>query len=150
MLFATVRAERFQLRNRALHVFTESLRVSKFMDLLDNAPAEVSGEFLQKIGNLMNESQTSCRDLFNCSCPELDILCDVARSHGSYGSRLTGAGWGGCSVHLLSQDKVDEVRQAWKNEYYDKYKSGLSEDQLENAIVVSKPGSGAVLYKVLV
>ncbi|RPB23790.1 galactokinase-like protein [Terfezia boudieri ATCC MYA-4762] len=144
-----IRAERFQLRNRALHVFTESLRVFKFMHFLDNAPTEVSREFLQKIGNLMNESQTSCRDLFDCSCPELDVLCDVARAHGSYGSRLTGAGWGGCSIHLLGEDKVDEIRRAWKTEYYDKYKPGLSEDQLGNAIVVSKPGSGAVLYKVL-
>lgn len=119
------------------------------MDLLDNAPAEVSEDFLQKIGNLMNESQTSCRDFFDCSCPELDALCDVARKHGSYGSRLTGAGWGGCSVHLMPQDKVEEIRQAWRKDYYNKYKPDLSEDELENAIVVSKPGSGAVLYKVL-
>ncbi|KAF8456111.1 galactokinase-like protein [Kalaharituber pfeilii] len=144
-----IRAERFQLRNRALHVFGESLRVFKFMDLLDHAPTEVSSEFLQKLGNLMNESQSSCRDLYNCSCPELDALCNIALKHGSFGSRLTGAGWGGCSVHLMAQDKVEEIKQAWKKEYYNIYKPALSEEELEDAIVVSKPGSGAVLYRVL-
>lgn len=118
------------------------------MDLLDNAPTEESTELLHKIGNLMNESQTSCRDFFNCSCPELDMLCDIARNHGSFGSRLTGAGWGGCSVHLMSQDKVDGIKRAWKTEYYDQHQPGLSESELEDAIVVSKPGSGAVLYRV--
>ena len=144
-----VRAERFQLRKRALHVFLESLRVLKFVDLVDNAPALVTEEFLQKIGNLMNESHDSCRDLFNCSCPELDSLCDIARRHGSYGSRLTGAGWGGCSVHLVCQDRVDEVRQAWNKEYYGKALPGLSLEELEDATIVSKPGRGAVLYKIL-
>ncbi|KAF8420152.1 hypothetical protein BGX38DRAFT_1241202, partial [Terfezia claveryi] len=48
--------------------------------------------YLQKIGNWMDKSQRSCRDLFDCSCPEFDVLCDVSRAHCSYGSRLTGAG----------------------------------------------------------
>lgn len=95
----------------------------------------------------MNESQNSCRDLYDCSCPELDILCDIARKHGSFGSRLTGAGWGGCSIHLMAEDKVGEITQAWKKEYYDKYKPGLSAEEFAEAIVVSKPGIGAVFQK---
>ncbi|KAF8477511.1 GHMP kinase [Kalaharituber pfeilii] len=117
MTEAPIRAERFQMRNRALHVFGESLRVFKFMNFLHLAPTEVSSEVLQKLGNLMNESQRSCRDLYNCSCPELDILCNIAVKHGTFGSRLTGAGWGRCSVHLMAQDKVEEIKQAWKKVY---------------------------------
>ncbi|KAI5805509.1 ribosomal protein S5 domain 2-type protein [Peziza echinospora] len=143
-----IRAERFKLRDRALHVFTETLRVFKFMDLLDNAPKEVGPEFLTQVGALMNESQDSCRDLYDCSCPELDILCDIARKHGSFGSRLTGAGWGGCSIHLMAEDKVEVITQAWKKEYYDKYLPNLSEKDFKDAIVVSKPGIGAVFYRI--
>ena len=121
----------------------------KFVDLVDNAPAIVTEEFLLKLGNLMNESQDSCRDFFQCSCPELDSLCDIARRHGSYGSRLTGAGWGGCSVHLVPEDRVHEVRQAWNKEYYGKFLPSLSSEELEDAIIVSKPGRGAVLYRIL-
>ena len=96
----------------------------------------------------MNESQDSCRDSYECSCPELDVLCDIARKHGSFGSRLTGAGWGGCSIHLMAEDKVEEITQAWKKEYYDKYLPNLSEKDFKDAIVVSKPGIGAVFYRV--
>ena len=121
----------------------------RFVDLVDKAPAIATEEFLHKIGDLMNESQDSCRDLFDCSCPELDSLCDIARQHGSYGSRLTGAGWGGCSVHLVPQGKVHEVHQAWNKEYYGKLLPRLSSEELEDAIIVSKPGCGAVLYRIL-
>lgn len=96
----------------------------------------------------MNESHASCRELYNCSCPELDELCELARKAGAYGSRLTGAGWGGCSVHLVPQDKVEAVKDVWKKEYYGVRFPDLSEEKVEGAIVTSKPGSGAVLFKV--
>ncbi len=96
----------------------------------------------------MNETQVSCRDIYDCSCPELDELCDLARAAGSYGSRLTGAGWGGCSVHLVPRDKVDAVKKAWEEKYYRKKFPDISEEKLASAVVVSKPGSGSVLFKV--
>ncbi len=146
-----VRAERFKLRQRALHVFSEAARVLKFMDLLENPvnhpPAgSDTGEYNVKLGALLNATQDSCRDIYECSCPEIDALCAIARRAGSYGSRLTGAGWGGCSVHLVPADKADAVREAWEKEYYSKLK--LTEGQKEAAVVVSKPGSGSAIYLV--
>jgi galactokinase len=140
-----VRAERFMLRQRALHVFREAIRVNKFKALLVNPPSD---GLLRDLGSLMNETQNSCRDVYDCSCPELDELCQLARSAGSYGSRLTGAGWGGCSVHLVPKDKVDAVRQAWVDKYYKKKWPEISDEKLNDAIVVSKPGSGSFLFKV--
>lgn len=56
----------------------------------------------------MNESHASCRDLYDCSSDNLEVLTKMAREAGAYGSRLTGAGWGGCCVSLVSADKVTE------------------------------------------
>ncbi|KAH7046014.1 galactokinase [Macrophomina phaseolina] len=147
-----VRAERFKLKQRAMHVFSESLRVGKFLALLDSPPAPKDGkttELLQELGALMNETQDSCRDLYECSCPELDELCELARSAGAVGSRLTGAGWGGCSVHLVPKDKVENVKAKWTEKYYKKKWPDISLEKLESAIVVSKPGSGSSVFKVL-
>lgn len=142
-----VRADRFMLRQRALHVFSEALRVLEFRELL-SSPPESGKELLTGLGDLMNETQTSCRDIYDCSCPELDELCNLARSAGAAGSRLTGAGWGGCSVHLVPKDKVDAVKKAWIEKYYRKKFPDISEEKLSSAIVVSKPGSGSTVFKV--
>ncbi|KAI9502842.1 ribosomal protein S5 domain 2-type protein, partial [Coemansia spiralis] len=97
-----VRAERFQLLKRAQHAFSEALRVVRFRQICEqtNDRSSTCGDVGKALGDLMNQSQDSCRDLFECSCKELDELCEIARGAGSLGSRLTGAGWGGCSVHL--------------------------------------------------
>jgi galactokinase len=142
-----VRADKFMLRQRALHVFTEALRVIKFRSLL-SSPSSNGKELLQSLGDLMNQTQDSCRDVYDCSCPELDELCDLARAAGAVGSRLTGAGWGGCSVHLVPRDKVEAVKQAWIEKYYKKHFPDITEEKLAQAVVVSKPGSGSVLFKV--
>jgi galactokinase len=94
----------------------------------------------------MNATQDSCRDVYECSCPELDELCTIARKAGSYGSRLTGAGWGGCSVHLVPADKVESVKEAWEKEYYSK--RDLTDEQKDGAVVVSRPGSGSAVFVV--
>ncbi|KAF2268004.1 Galactokinase [Lojkania enalia] len=143
-----VRAENFMLRQRALHVFGEALRVIKFRQLL-SSPSENGKELLSSLGELMNDTQASCRDIYDCSCPELDELCDLARSAGSSGSRLTGAGWGGCSVHLVANDKVDAVKKIWEEKYYRKKFPDMTEEKLKEAVVVSKPGSGSMIFKVL-
>lgn len=89
----------------------------------------------------MNESHDSCSNLFDCSCPELDQLTALARASGAYGSRLTGAGWGGCTVSLVCESKAEEFKKKLK-EGYPKYK-GLTEEKLNEAIFATKPSSGA-------
>jgi len=142
-----VRAERFKLRQRALHVFSEALRVLQFMALLETDPAsDDTSAYNAQLGALLNETQDSCREAYECSCPEIDAICAIARKAGSYGSRLTGAGWGGCSVHLVPADKVAAVTEAWQKEYYSKLQ--LTEEQKEGAVVVSRPGSGSAVFRV--
>ena len=143
-----IRAERFLLRQRAQHVFSEALRVQKFISLMKSSSLtsqEDSERLLQSLGRLMNETQDSCRDVFECSCPELDEICQIARRHGAYGSRLTGAGWGGCSVHLVPKDRIESIRKAWEQEYYARKYPNLSQEKLQEAIVVSEPGQGAMM-----
>ncbi|EGX95983.1 galactokinase [Cordyceps militaris CM01] len=136
----TVHADRFKIRQRALHVFSEALRVVQFLKLLENA-TPASADVNQKLGNLMNATQDSCRELYECSCPEIDDICRIARSAGAYGSRLTGAGWGGCTVHLVPIDKMDAVKAALEKEYY--ATRHLTSEQKAQAVVVSRPARGS-------
>ncbi|KAI9673150.1 MAG: galactokinase [Caeruleum heppii] len=142
-----IRAERFLLRHRAMHVFSEAIRVLEFMSLL-SASDPPSNQLPKQLGAIMNETQRSCREFYDCSCPELDEICQLALDAGAYGSRLTGAGWGGCSVHLVPQEKVDAVKEAWTIRYYRKRFPGMTEEKLAEAVVISKPGSGSCLFDV--
>lgn len=141
-----IRAERFKLRQRALHVFAEALRVLQFMALLDSGDATGGEDLNRKLGDLLNTTHASCRDIYENSSPEVDELCRIAVEAGSYGSRVTGAGWGGCTVHLVPADKVDAVKAAWDAQYY--AKRDLTAEQKEEATVVSQPGSGSAVLVV--
>ena len=139
-----VRTTYFQLHKRAQHVFSEALRVIAFKDLLQSAPF---ADLLPCLGALMNQTQDSCRDVYNCSCPELDELCKIAREAGAHGSRLTGAGWGGCTVHLVPREKVQNVKKAWEQKYYAVKFPEMTKEKLEEmaAVVVSEPGHGSMM-----
>lgn len=50
-------------------------------------------------------------------------------------------------MHLVPLDKVHAVKEAWRREYYEKKFPGIASEKVESAIVVSKPGSGAVLFR---
>ena len=69
------------------------------------------------------------------------MLFRSARSFGAYGSRLTGAGWGGCTVSLVCEGEVEEFKKKLK-EGYSKYR-GLTEEELNEVVFATKPGSGA-------
>ena len=82
------------IRKRAFHVISENQRV------LDAEKALNSGN-LKQFGILMNQSHESLKVNYEVSLPELDWLTDTARKiPGCYGSRMTGAGFGGCHSHL--------------------------------------------------
>ncbi|KAJ7234182.1 GHMP kinase [Mycena haematopus] len=118
----------------AKHVYSEALRVLQFRKLcLDTAAAPAR--------DLMNKSQTSCADDFECSCEELDLLTRLAREAGAYGSRLTGAGWGGCTVSLVPEAEVDSFIKKI-SETYPPYK-GLTGEALSEVIFATRPSTGA-------
>ncbi|OJJ51492.1 hypothetical protein ASPZODRAFT_148761 [Penicilliopsis zonata CBS 506.65] len=139
-----VQTEAFLLRQRALHCFREARRVLDFKACLTNA-RKLDNTRIAYLGQLLNESQASCRSDYDCSCPEVDEICAIARRAGTWGSRLTGAGWGGCTVHILPQNKVDAVIAALKNEYYLKKFPDISPEKLAQAIVISKPSNGSFM-----
>ncbi len=85
----------------ARHIIEECERVDKAVILLDRNDAV-------GFGNLMFECHNSLRDLYRVSAPELDILVDIAsKQPGCLGARLTGAGFGGCTVNLVEEDAAD-------------------------------------------
>ncbi|KAF8324506.1 ribosomal protein S5 domain 2-type protein, partial [Amanita rubescens] len=138
-----IEATHFQLYNRAKHVLSESLRVLQFRKICLDAftcPETGSG-VLESLGNLMNDSQRSCSSLFDCSCPELDTLVSLSIQAGAFGSRLTGAGWGGCTVSLVAEDKVEEFIEK-VSKTYEPYR-GLEGEELNQVIFATKPSSGA-------
>lgn len=87
-----VEATHFQLYKRSKHVFSEALHVLQFRKVCLDASAADSWtpQVVQQLGDLMNASQESCDQLYECSCPELNQLTKLAREAGAIGSRLTG------------------------------------------------------------
>lgn len=63
----------FKLHQRAKHVYSEAARVLRFRSVCESAGADS----IRTLGDLMSESHASCRDLYECSCPELDQLVDI-------------------------------------------------------------------------
>jgi len=87
---------------RCLHVIRENQRV------LDAAEGLRAGD-LVKVGELMGESHRSLRDLYEVSCRELDIMVEAAESLPGYcGGRMTGGGFGGCTVNLVRASDAEE------------------------------------------
>ncbi|KAF7372447.1 GHMP-kinases-C domain-containing protein [Mycena venus] len=100
-----------KLYKHAKYIYSETLLVLQFRKLcLDTAAAGASADgklaVLKQLGQLMNWLQ-SCAGDFECPCKELDQLTQLAREAGRMGSRLTGAGWSGCTVLLVPESKVD-------------------------------------------
>lgn len=141
-----VRYEKLQLNKRAYHVYQESKRVLDFLAVLENPPKDPKQMFVE-LGDLIDQCHASATNLFQNSCPELDDLCAIARKNGSFGSRVTGAGFGGCSVHLVPADKTKDLMDALTEQYYKKRFPGISQEKLNEAMIVSEPGSGTCVIK---
>ena len=69
----------------------------------------------------------------------------MGRDNGAIGSRLTGAGWGGCAVHLVREENVKSFMDVLRKEYYEKY--GYSEEQIQQGLFASKPSAGACYFE---
>lgn len=144
--------DRFKLRQRAEHVYSEKQRVVDFANACNNTKLQDDNETLSKLASLMNASQASCRDLYECSSPELDALVECSLQAGALGSRLTGAGWGGCTVSLMKKDQVDDFLKYVKEHYYQSLleKGRLKEEDLGQTIFASVPAAGGGVLQVKV
>ena len=99
-------------RKRAKHAVYENQRTLRAVEALKNQDIELFGQ-------LMNASHTSLRDDYEVSCKEIDILVDLAQAMPHVlGSRITGGGFGGCTVSIVKNDTVekfvDEIGKAYE------------------------------------
>ena len=96
---------------RARHVITENARVLQAVDAMRRGDAYT-------FGALMDASHASLRDDYEVSCRELDSLVEAARRQpGCVGARMTGAGFGGCTVNLVKSGAVDAFVPALREGY---------------------------------
>lgn len=92
------------VRRRCRHVIGENARTLEAAEAL-------SRRDLERFGELMRESHASLRDDFQVSCRELDVMIELAgQLDGVYGARMTGGGFGGCTVNLVRAECVEEFR----------------------------------------
>ena len=100
-----------EVSKRARHVVEEIERSKQAERLLE------AGN-VQRFGELMNQCHVSLRDLYEVSCPELDVMVRVAQSlDGCYGARLTGAGFGGCTVNLVAHEEAETFSKSLARGY---------------------------------
>jgi galactokinase len=117
---------------RASHVVAENRRPPAMATAL-------GANDLAAAGRLMNDSHASLRDLYDVSCPELDLVCELARAHPACcGARMTGAGFGGCAVALVRQDGAEAFVRAVEGAYRARGPGG-------EPFFMTRPGEGARL-----
>jgi galactokinase len=96
---------------RSRHVISENVRVLAARDALEHGDPE-------SFGRLMHESQRSLKEDYEVSSAELDLLVEIASGiAGAYGSRMTGGGFGGCTISLVRSGAVEEFQSAIARAY---------------------------------
>jgi galactokinase len=99
------------VEKRARHVVDEIERTRRAIPLLEQ------GRTIE-FGQLMNACHISLRDLYEVSVPELDTMVQIAQPlPGCFGARLTGGGFGGCTVNLVASDQAEAFAQTLGPEY---------------------------------
>jgi len=122
------------IARRAKHVISENYRVQAGVQALR------MGNY-SAFGQLMIESHQSLKDDYEVSCAGLDLLVDLAlKQKGVLGARMTGAGFGGCTVNLIEKNYLDAFKKKIKNEY--KKITGIIPD-----IYVTPPAEGAKILE---
>ncbi|GAB4477245.1 MAG: galactokinase [Anaerolineales bacterium] len=103
-----------EAQRRAEHVVKEIARVYSAVNALKNQDRRA-------FGALMYASHYSLRDDYEVSHPNLDILVEIAKQlPGCYGARLTGAGFGGCTVNMVDKSKVDQFIEQLDQRYFER------------------------------
>ena len=116
--------------SRARHVYSEMIRTTSA------ARAIASGDW-ELVGRQMYASHDSLRDDYEVSCRELDLLVRLASQQpGVIGSRMTGGGFGGCTVSLVWTEQVAAVLQALSEQYQ-------MQTHIEPSLFVTRPAQGA-------
>jgi len=102
-------------RSRARHIIEENDRVLAFVE------AAAAGE-MGRLGELMAESHRSLSEDYAVSCPELDFLAaEAPKIDGVIGSRMTGGGFGGCTVNLVRPDEVEDFSHEISQRYEERF-----------------------------
>ena len=115
---------------RCRHVVSENARVLE-------AGEALTRDDLTKFGRLMYESHRSLRDDYEVSCKELDLMVELAtKVDGVYGGRMTGGGFGGCTVNLVAREQVEDFKRVVAEGY-------ANETKLNPEIFVCEPSDGA-------
>ena len=118
---------------RVRHVVTENDRVKEAASALETGD-------IAKLGKLMADSHQSLRDDYEVSTSELDLMVELANGQeGVYGARMTGGGFGGCTINLVDAAHAEEVQQRLQRNY--EAKTGLKPTIL---ICEASDGAGAV------
>ncbi len=118
------------IARRARHVVHENSRVNRFVEAAQNSR-------LPLMGRLLVESHRSLQYDYEVSCAELDFLVDTALEiEGVYGSRMTGGGFGGCTVTMLDTDAVARFREEIARAYEKRF-------QIAPQIYECRPSAGA-------
>ena len=99
------------LLRRVRHVLSEAERV-------DAAELALAAGDWAALGALMDASHASCRDDYEISCPELEVLVAAARDAGALGARLTGAGFGGCTINLVPAGAATAFIESMERTFY--------------------------------
>lgn len=116
-------------RKRAEHVVYECDRVAKSVEALSKGDIPLFGE-------LLNQSGDSLKNLYEVTGVELDTLVEASRSvKGCLGSRMTGAGFGGCTVSIVKNDAIDEFKKTVHKIYTEKI-------GYEPSFYITTPGDG--------
>lgn len=140
-------AEEIPVRARAMHHIGEVIRVRQAVGILKDIfssrmpeEPEKTEPGLRAVGDLVNATHESMRDLYGLTTPHIDELVDIITSHPHvYGARLMGGGFGGNILALMSREHVAEVVDLVQKRYYaPRGRNGLS----EGSVTVSTPGEG--------
>ena len=126
--------DRFTLLRRLRHVVCEAERV-------DQAERALRAGDAPGFGRLMDASHQSCRDDYEISCAELEELVRIAKEAGAAGARLTGAGFGGCTVNLVADAEVHTFLARVDRSFY-RSRLGAARDAHKYRFIF-KPRSGA-------